>query len=57
VAALYIRALYAAFRLLTGLQVTRLPNPQAAFQAAGLTLLERRNLLGGLIYTELWWRE
>jgi trans-aconitate methyltransferase len=56
-AALYIRALYAAFRLLTGLRITRLPHPQAALEAAGLTLIQRHNLLCGLIYTELWRRE
>ena len=37
-AALYIRALYLAFRLLTGLRVTHLPDPQSSLRAAGFTL-------------------
>lgn len=56
-AALYIRALYAAFRLLTGLRISHLPDPQKSLRHAGLTRIARRNLLGGLIYTELWRRE
>lgn len=56
-AALYIRALYAAFRLLTGLKTSTLPDPQPALAHAGLTRLHRRAFLGGLIYTELWRRE
>jgi ubiquinone/menaquinone biosynthesis C-methylase UbiE len=53
-AALYIRALYLAFRILTGLRVTHLPNPQAALQAAGFDRIARHELLCGLIYTEIW---
>ena len=53
-AALYIRALYLAFRLLTGLRVTRLPDPQSALTAAGFERIARRQRLGGLLYTELW---
>jgi SAM-dependent methyltransferase len=56
-AAVYIRALYLAFRLLTGLRVTRLPDPQSALRRAGLRLLARRTLLFGLLYAELWQRE
>ena len=56
VAAAYIRSLYLAFRVLTGLKVTRLPHPQPALQAAGFSLRDRKELLFGLIYTELWVR-
>jgi len=55
-AAIYIRALYVAFRLLTGLKVSRLPDTEGAMLRAGLTRIERHNFLGGLIYTELWRR-
>jgi ubiquinone/menaquinone biosynthesis C-methylase UbiE len=53
-AALYIRALYLAFRILTGLRVTHLPNPQSALTAAGFHRIARHDLLHGLLYTEIW---
>ena len=53
-AALYIRALYLAFRILTGLRVTHLPNPQSALTAAGFDRIARHDLLHGLLYTEIW---
>jgi hypothetical protein len=56
-AALYIRSLYLAFRLLTGLRVTHLPNPQSSLQAAGFNRIARHDLLFGLIYTEIWQRQ
>ncbi len=56
-ARLYIASLYAAFRLLTGLRVHQLPDPQSALQHNGMRRIERRALLGGLLYTELWRRE
>jgi ubiquinone/menaquinone biosynthesis C-methylase UbiE len=56
IAAVYVRSLYLAFRILTGLRVTRLPDPQRAMAHAGFTRLERREFLLGLIYTELWKR-
>ncbi len=55
-AAVYVRSLYLAFRSLTGLRVTRLPNPQRALEAAGLMRLERKDFLFGLVYAELWQR-
>jgi hypothetical protein len=55
-AALYIRALYLAFRILTGLRVTHLPNPQAALTAAGFDRIARHDILYGLLYTEIWKR-
>jgi ubiquinone/menaquinone biosynthesis C-methylase UbiE len=53
----YIRALYFAFRILTGLRVTQLPNPASAFAAAGFACIATNQTLGGLIYTELWQRD
>ena len=53
-AAIYIRSLYLAFRILTGLRVTHLPDPQAALTASKFICIARQQRLGGLIYTELW---
>ena len=55
-AAAYVRALYLAFRILTGLRVTRLPNPQRVLDLADFVRLERKEFLFGLVYTELWQR-
>ncbi len=54
VAALYIRSLYLAFRILTNLRVTHLPDPQSALAAAGFRRIARHELLSGLLYTEIW---
>jgi trans-aconitate methyltransferase len=56
-ARLYIMSLYAAFRLLTGLRVRHLPDPQSALTRAGLRRIARKSFLFGLLYTELWQRE
>jgi ubiquinone/menaquinone biosynthesis C-methylase UbiE len=56
-ARLYIASLYAAFRLLTGLRVRHLPDPQPALSRNGMRRITRSTLLGGLLYTELWQRE
>jgi len=53
-AALYIRTLYVAFRILTGLRVTHLPDPQTALAASNFIRVARHERLGGLIYTEIW---
>lgn len=53
-AGVYIRALYLAFRLLTGLRVTQLPDAQESLRGAGFALIARKEFIGGLIYTELW---
>jgi SAM-dependent methyltransferase len=55
-AKIYVRSLYLAFRVLTGLRVTRLPNPQASLSDAGMVLLDRHEFLLGLVYAELWRR-
>jgi hypothetical protein len=57
IARLYIRALYFAFRILTGLRVQHLPDPQAALSHAGFTRIAHHERLFGVIYTELWKRE
>jgi hypothetical protein len=54
IAAIYIRCLYFAFRVLTGLRVTHLPAPQKALTNAGFTLIARKEWLKGFVYTELW---
>jgi ubiquinone/menaquinone biosynthesis C-methylase UbiE len=53
-AALYIRALYLAFRILTNLRVTHLPDPQTSLSRAGFHRIARHDRLCGLIYTEIW---
>lgn len=55
-AAVYVRALYLVFGLLTGLGVQQLPYPQAALAAAGFERLARYERLSGVLYTELWRR-
>ena len=55
-ARLYVRGLYLAFRVLTGLRVTLLPNPQRALASAGFARVGRHERLGGLLYAELWRR-
>lgn len=47
-------SLYAAFGVMTGLQVRRLPDYSAALSGTGLLLSERRHWLGGLLVSELW---
>ena len=53
-ARLYIRALYFAFRVLTGLRVKRLPDHAAALGSAGLELLDQHHKLLGVLSTEIW---
>jgi SAM-dependent methyltransferase len=56
-AAVYLRLLYLAFRVLTGLRVTRLPDVQRALALAGFERVARRERVGGFVYTEIWVRE
>ena len=53
-ARLLVRALYLAFRLVTGLQPTRLPDFARHLHQAGLVRLRSRHRLGGLLTAELW---
>jgi SAM-dependent methyltransferase len=55
-AALYIRSLYLAFRVLTGLRVTQLPDLQRALSQAGFESIARHDKLFGLVYTQIWRR-
>ena len=55
-ARIYVRLLYLAFRILTGLRVTRLPDHARALSYAGLHLVRSRTRLLGLLTTELWQR-
>lgn len=49
-----IRGLYLAFRLLTGLRPTHLPDHAAALTRIGLLPIAGHRSLGGLLTTELW---
>jgi SAM-dependent methyltransferase len=55
-ARLFVRALYLAFRLLTGLRTIRLPDHSTALNNAGLTRISSHYSLAGLLTTELWQR-
>jgi ubiquinone/menaquinone biosynthesis C-methylase UbiE len=49
-----VRLLYLAFRLLTGLRTTAVPDHAAALSAAGFARIARHDSLGGLLTSELW---
>ncbi|MGB9145501.1 MAG: class I SAM-dependent methyltransferase [Acidobacteriaceae bacterium] len=51
---LLITALYAGFRLLTGLAVRELPPWRDALARAGFVCISTRTWLGGLLVSELW---
>lgn len=53
-ARIYIRSLYLAFRILTGLRTTQLPDHTAALTHAGLIRTAQHHFLSGLLTTELW---
>ncbi len=53
-ARLMVRGLYAAFRILTGLRVTSLPDHRIPMRRAGLILHEQSFRLCGLLVSELW---
>lgn len=53
-AKLLVRSLYLAFRLLTRLDVTALPDHASAFKRAGLVRSDQQKFLGGILVTELW---
>ena len=50
----YVRTLYLAFRLLTGLRTTRVPDYPASLERAGWQLVEAHRKLGGMLTSELW---
>ncbi|MDP9039568.1 MAG: class I SAM-dependent methyltransferase, partial [Acidobacteriota bacterium] len=49
-----VRALYLAFRVLTGLRTSRLPDHASALARIGLTRTAVHHSLGGLLTSELW---
>ncbi len=53
-ASLLVRSLYLAFRLLTGLRTTQLPDHKSALSQAGFERLACRPSLAGLLKAELW---
>ncbi len=55
-ARLLVRSLYLAFRLLTGLRVTHLPDYAGIFRRSGLTRIAHHDRLFGILQSELWSR-
>lgn len=51
-----IRGLYFAFRILTGLRTTRLPQHDVILSIAGFERIDRKFFLGGVLMTEIWQR-
>jgi ubiquinone/menaquinone biosynthesis C-methylase UbiE len=51
---LLVRGLYLAFRALTGLRVTRLPNYARELQDRGFGLVAEKRFLGGLLVSQVW---
>lgn len=49
-----VAALYAAFRLITGLRTSALPDYAAALSRSGFALNERTHFLCGLLVSDLW---
>jgi ubiquinone/menaquinone biosynthesis C-methylase UbiE len=56
VARAYVRMLYLAFRLLTGLRTTRLPDHGSALHCSGFTRIAEHRSLFGILTAELWQR-
>lgn len=55
-ARLLVRSLYLAFRILTGLRTSHLPDHTSALQAAGFHRIEQTPFLFGVLTTEIWQR-
>jgi SAM-dependent methyltransferase len=55
-AKLIVRSLYLAFRILTGLRTTHLPDHTTPLSQAGFTRISHHHRLAGLLTTELWKR-
>jgi ubiquinone/menaquinone biosynthesis C-methylase UbiE len=54
IARAYIRSLYLAFRILTNLRVTTLPDYTTPLAQSGFTRIAQHHRLAGLLTTELW---
>jgi SAM-dependent methyltransferase len=53
-ARLLVRSLYLAFRILTGLRISSLPDHEAALTRAGLVRIAQHRSFAGILTTELW---
>jgi len=53
-ARLLVRGLYLAFRVLTGLRVTQLPDHGTVLRGCGFGVVAEKRFLGGLLVSELW---
>ena len=51
---LLVRSLYLAFRILTGLRTTQLPDYASALTQAGFVQISHQHRLAGILTTELW---
>jgi SAM-dependent methyltransferase len=49
-----VQGLYGAFRLMTGLRVSQLPDHISALAAAGFVRMESQSRLGGILCSERW---
>lgn len=56
IARVLVRSLYVAFRILTGLRVTSLPDHAAALGGSGLCRIAHHDRLFGILRSELWSR-
>jgi hypothetical protein len=55
-ATIFIRSLYLAFRVLTGLRTSTLPDHRSALKNNGFTQIASHHRLGGILTSELWRR-
>jgi SAM-dependent methyltransferase len=55
-AILFIRSLYLAFRVLTGLRTAKLPDHGSALKKNGFTQIASHHRLAGILISELWQR-
>jgi hypothetical protein len=53
-AKIYVRTLYFAFRLITGLHITQLPDHVSALVGSGLHRVACQRTMAGMLTTELW---
>lgn len=56
-ARIFVRSLYLAFRILTGLRTTHLPDHATPLARAGFTRIAHHHSLAGMLTTELWQME
>ena len=56
-ARLLVRGLYAAFRVMTGLRTSRLPDHANALRRAGFMRMDMQSRMAGILYAEHWVRQ